>query len=52
MHTGEVVFMHRHTVSRVDEKYIFFSFLVRVITFRFAHTKKKFGYKTALGAFV
>ena len=51
MHTGEVVFMHRHTVSRVDEKYIFFSFLVRVITFRFAQ-KKKFGYKTTLRAFV
>ena len=44
--------MYHQTENRVGEK--FFSFLVCVITFRFAQkkTKKKKGYKTALRAFV
>ena len=40
--------MYHQTENRVGEK--IFSFLVCVITFRFAHKKK--GYKTALRAFV
>ena len=43
--------MYHQTENRGGEK--FFSFLVCVITFRFAQKKtKKKGYKTALRAFV
>ena len=44
--------MYHQTENRVGEN--FFSFLVCVITFRFAQkkAKKKKGYKTALRAFV